>query len=62
VSKTLIVYAFEFCPNIYESAFGVISLHQTREGAEKAMEEYKNTPGWEESYQDATVISIEVLP
>jgi hypothetical protein len=31
------VYAFEWCDCIYESAFGVVSLHSTKTGAYKAM-------------------------
>ena len=35
------VYAFLYNSCIYESAFGVMSLHKTREGAEMAMEFHK---------------------
>lgn len=35
------VYAAEYNPIIFESSYGIISLHQTREGAEKAMEHHK---------------------
>lgn len=34
------VYAAEYCDCIYESGFGVISLHQTKAGAYKAMREH----------------------
>lgn len=37
------VYAFEYCPNIYESSYGTISLHRTRKGAEIALEFHRNT-------------------
>jgi len=32
------LYAFLYNPMIHESIFGLVSLHRTREGAEKAME------------------------
>lgn len=35
------VFAHVYCPCIHESAEGVVSLHFTKEGAEKAMEKYK---------------------
>lgn len=38
----IIVYAFKYCPCIYESAYGTISLHATKKGAEIAMEFHKN--------------------
>lgn len=31
------VYAFECCPCIYESEYGIISLHTTKRGAYKAL-------------------------
>lgn len=31
------VFAFEWCPCIYESAFGLVSLHTTKRGAFKEM-------------------------
>lgn len=37
----MIVYAFNHCPCIYESADATISLHKTKEGAETAMELHK---------------------
>lgn len=36
------VYAFEYCPCVRESSFGVVSLHRTKKGAEIAMEFHKN--------------------
>ena len=35
------VYAFIFCPCVHESAWITISLHWTREGAQKALEFHK---------------------
>lgn len=37
------VYAFEYTDNVHESAMGVISLHKTYEGAQKALEFHKET-------------------
>lgn len=34
------VWAFEHTSCIYESAFGLVSLHATRQGAEKAKKKY----------------------
>ena len=31
------VYAFEWCDCVYESAYGVMSLHETKESAYRAM-------------------------
>jgi hypothetical protein len=31
------IYAFEYCSCIYESTFGIQSLHMTKRGAYKAM-------------------------
>ena len=47
------VYAFKYNPFIHESADAVVSLHKTREGAEKAMEDHKNQrkKEWEEHDQ-----------
>ena len=36
------IYAFEYCPCIHESSYGVVSLHRTRKGAEIAMEFHRN--------------------
>ena len=35
------VYAAMYCPCIHESAFTVLSLHMTREGAVEAVEKHK---------------------
>ena len=35
------VYEALHCPCVYESAFATISLHETRDGAEKAVELHK---------------------
>ena len=35
------VYAFEWCDCVYESAFGVVSLHDTKKGAYVAMRKRK---------------------
>lgn len=37
----MIVYAFKYCPCIYESADATISLHKTKEGAELALQLHK---------------------
>jgi hypothetical protein len=31
------VYVFEHCPCIYESSYGIVSIHSTKRGAYKAM-------------------------
>lgn len=41
------VFAFEWCPCIFESAFGVVSLHATKRSAVKAMTRYANKM-WQE--------------
>lgn len=33
------VYVAEWCPCVYESAYGVMSIHETRDGAESALQE-----------------------
>lgn len=38
----MIIYKAMYNPCIHESAYWVISLHKTKEGAEKAIEEHKN--------------------
>jgi len=35
------VFAAVYCDCIYESAYGTLSLHKTREGAERAIENHK---------------------
>lgn len=35
------IFAFMHCPCVYESAYYTVSLHRTREGAEKALEAHK---------------------
>lgn len=35
------VYVAEYSPLIFESGFEVISIHKTKEGAEKALEKHK---------------------
>ena len=47
-----ILYIAMYNPMIYESSFGVISIHKTRKGAEMAME-FHNAEArkkWEEMY------------
>lgn len=34
------IYAFMYCPCIFESAFTPMSVHKTKQGAYKAMREY----------------------
>lgn len=34
------VYAFEWCPCIYESAYAMVSLHRTRKKAQEALDRY----------------------
>lgn len=36
----MIVYAFMYCSCIYESSFGLISLHETKRGAYKSMRKH----------------------
>lgn len=38
----MIVYAALYCPMRHESASGIISLHETQEGAEKALEAHRS--------------------
>lgn len=49
------VYMALHCPNIYESEYGVISLHHTPEGAFKAMENHKRErrKEWEKLYDNS---------
>lgn len=69
------VYAFEWCDCVYESAYGVQSLHATKAGAERAMEarlekqaadvremHAAGYPDYEERYTAHRVREIEVLP
>jgi hypothetical protein len=35
------LYAFIYCPCIYESDYSTVSIHYSKEGAEKAMNEHK---------------------
>jgi len=35
------LYGFFYCPCIYESAPGLMSLHKSKDGAEKAMKAHK---------------------
>lgn len=35
------VYAFKYCDCVYESSYATISLHRSKEGADKAMEAHK---------------------
>ena len=46
------VYLAMYNPMIYESSFGVISIHKSRKGAEMAMEFHKNEKykEWERLY------------
>jgi len=66
----MIVYAAEYNHCIYESEFGVLSLHQSKEGAEKVVEKHrkKELRHWKKigyndvpSYQEWRVREIEVL-
>ena len=36
------IYAAMYNPMVYESSFGIISLHKTRKGAETAMKSHKH--------------------
>ena len=47
-----ILYLAMYNPMIYESSFGLISIHKTRKGAEMAMEFHKAEAykEWEETY------------
>ena len=47
------LYAFLYNPMIHESIFGLVSLHRTREGAEKALEWHKNEVREEWKYRGA---------
>lgn len=37
----MIIYQASYCPCIHESVYGTMSLHLSREGAEKAIAEHK---------------------
>ena len=37
----MIIYGFLYCDCIHESAYGTVSLHKTKEGAEAAMNKHK---------------------
>lgn len=49
------VYQFLYCPCIWESAFGTISLHRTKKGAQEAMKAHKaeKRAEFDELYVDA---------
>ena len=47
------LYAFLYNPMIHESLSGLVSLHRTREGAEKALEWHKNEVREEWKYRGA---------
>lgn len=36
------IYEFLYCPCVHESAWATVSLHRTKEGAEKAMKKHKD--------------------
>lgn len=42
------IYLAQYNPDIYESATAVISVHRTKEGAEKAIAWYKHAESWSE--------------
>lgn len=58
VSRCL--YAFRYCPCIYESGWTTVSLHYSKEGAEKAMNEHKNKElmQWNEMFEHDNNISF----
>jgi hypothetical protein len=58
VSRCL--YAFRYCSCIYESSWFTMSLHYSREGAEKAMNEHKNEElkKWNEMFEFDNEISF----
>jgi hypothetical protein len=35
------VFAYEYCSCVYESGYSIVSLHQTKAGAYKAMRKHK---------------------
>lgn len=39
--KKQIIYEFLYCDCIHESSYATLSLHKTKEGAEKAMKKHK---------------------
>lgn len=64
------VYAAEYNPIIFESSYGVISLHRTHDGAAKAVEKHRSNAQkeWKRSgfdgvrdYEKWQVREIEVL-
>lgn len=60
----MIIYAAEYCPDCYESAFGIISLHLSKEKAEAARDKHLKEeaihPGFDiEAWR---VTEYEVLP
>ncbi len=40
--KEQIIYEFLYCECIHESSYASLSLHKTKEGAEKAMKKHKS--------------------
>lgn len=48
------IWAFMYCPCIYESAHATVSLHKTEKGAQMAMEFHKaaELKEWEDLYKD----------
>jgi hypothetical protein len=54
---SLMLYAFLYCPNVHESAWATMSLHYSKEGAEKAMEEHKQKEleEWNQLYDEDEV-------
>lgn len=71
------VYAFLYCPCVPEESWGTISLHYSKEGAEKALEIHKqkaldefnelyadnNECGWKfGEYEDWSVKPMKILP
>ena len=49
----MIIYEFLYCSCVHESSYATMSLHKTKEGAEKAMELHKESAmkDYEEKYK-----------
>lgn len=54
------VYLAEYCPDIMESEFRVISVHYTLEGAKKAIREHKKATAYKDRFMNWAVREIYV--
>lgn len=59
----MIIYEFLYCSSIYESTYASVSLHRTKEGAEKAMKKHKakERKKWNKLYKNEPEFIKETL-